>query len=83
MRKLILLILLSLAITSPDAVSGVKKKNKKKQRFIELQGLDIQGLIDRPQTLYILKRSELNFNENYDEYDYMGAIIDVTYKNPF
>ena len=92
MRKLILLILISFAVASmiepeavskPKAGSGVKNKNRTKQRFIDLQGLDIQGMIDRPQTLYILKRSDLNFNENYDDYDYAGAVIDTTYKDPF
>ncbi|MCX6111801.1 MAG: hypothetical protein NTY22_00720 [Proteobacteria bacterium] len=63
--------------------STSKKKNKKTRQFIDLEGLDIQGMIDRPQTLYILKKSDLNFSENYDEYDYMSAIIDTTYQEPF
>ena len=59
-----------------------KSKGKKKQ-FIDLEALEVQGLIDRPQTLYILKKSETTFKDNIDEYDYMKAIIDPTYKEPF
>jgi hypothetical protein len=40
-------------------------------------------MISRPQTLYILKRSDLDFTENYDEYDYSNAIIETTYQDPF
>ncbi|MEI6079691.1 MAG: hypothetical protein WCQ53_03525 [bacterium] len=92
MKRLVLIMIITFAASSLiecRPASSVKtktvagKKNKKKQQFIDLEGLDIQGMIDRPQTLYILKKSELNFNENYDEYDYMGAIIDATYKEPF
>jgi len=60
--------------------SGSKGKQK---QFIDLEALEVQGLIDRPQTLYILKKSETAFKDNIDEYDYMKAIIDPTYKEPF
>jgi len=66
-----------------ETIAECKPKQKKARQFIDLEGLDIQGMIDRPQTLYILKKSDLNFSENYDEYDYMGAIINTTYKEPF
>lgn len=83
MKKYILLILIALCVVSlAEAKPSAKKKTPKRQ-FIDLEGLDIQGMIDRPQTLYILKRSDLTFDENYDEYDYMGVIIDTTYKEPF
>jgi hypothetical protein len=59
-----------------------KSKEKKKQ-YIDLEGLDIQGLIDRPQTLYILKRSKIDFYDSIENYDYMKEIIDITYKEPF
>jgi hypothetical protein len=92
MRKLVSLMIVLFAITfvvesktmsKPKVVSNMKNKNKKRQRFIDLQGLDIQGMISRPQTLYILKRSDLDFTENYDEYDYSNAIIETTYQDPF
>ena len=60
----------------------VGQKAKKKQ-FVDLEGLEVQGLIDRPQTLYILKKSDTTFKDNIDEYDYMKAIVDSTYKEPF
>ena len=84
MKKKIALFLLLFAcamIFESNALS--KAKSKKSRQFIDLEGLDIQGMIDRPQTLYILKKSDLNFSENYDEYDYMGVIINTTYKEPF
>ena len=71
------------------AFKGVKKASQKtgskakKKQFIDLEALEVQGLIDRPQTLYILKKSETAFKDNIDEYDYMKAIIDPTYKEPF
>jgi len=71
------------------AIKGVKKTGQKtsskakKKQFIDLEALEVQGLIDRPQTLYILKKSETTFKDNIDEYDYMKAIIDPTYKEPF
>jgi hypothetical protein len=92
MKKLILLMLVFMAVplmlendaaSKTKAATGAKNKGRTKQKFIDLQGLDIQGMIERPQTLYILKRADLNFDENYDEYDYTGAIIDTTYKDPF
>jgi len=55
----------------------------KKKQYIDLEGLEVQGLIDRPQTLYILKKSDTAFKDNIDEYDYMNAIVDSTYKEPF
>jgi len=64
-------------------VRGKVKKGAIKRQFIDLEGIDVQGLIDRPQTLYILKKSEINFRDNIDEYDYMSAIVDSTYKEPF
>lgn len=70
-------------------VKGTKKtaqksgSKAKKTQFVDLEALEVQGLIDRPQTLYILKKSETTFKDNIDEYDYMKAIIDPTYKEPF
>ncbi|MEI6092809.1 MAG: hypothetical protein WCQ47_03910 [bacterium] len=88
MKKIIILILILFSCVSiAEAKTAAKKQATKKQstkkQFIDLEGLDIQGMIDRPQTMYILKRSDLIFDENYDEYDYMSAIIDITYKEPF
>ncbi len=71
------------------AIKGTKKTTQKsrskakKTQFVDLEALEVQGLIDRPQTLYILKKSETTFKDNIDEYDYMKAIIDPTYKEPF
>lgn len=78
------------AVTKKTVASkGAKKISQKtntkakKKQFIDLEALEVQGLIDRPQTLYILKKSETTFKDNIDEYDYMKAIIDPTYKEPF
>ena len=67
---------------SKKSAQKLRSQVKKKQ-FVDLEALDVQGLIDRPQTLYILKKSETTFKDNVDEYDYMKAIIDPTYKEPF
>jgi len=90
MKRLVIILLLLFAYDITVECSAVgkpavssKRKNRKSRQFIDLEGLDIQGMIDRPQTLYILKKSDLNFDENYDEYDYMGAIINTTYQEPF
>ena len=84
MKRLITIFLVLFACTMVFESNAVcKPKAKKSRQFIDLEGLDIQGIIDRPQTLYILKKSDLNFSENYDEYDYMGVIINTTYKEPF
>ena len=80
---------LSAAPKKGTALKGTKKATQKsgnkakKTQFIDLEALEVQGLIDRPQTLYILKKSETTFKDNIDEYDYMKAIIDPTYKEPF
>ena len=68
------------ALVKSGKKSGAKVKKK---QYIDLEGLQVQGLIDRPQTLYILKKSETAFKENFDEYDYMKAIVDSIYKEPF
>ena len=65
------------------AVSKKTTPKVKKKQFVDLEGLEVQGLIDRPQTLYILKKSDTAFKDNIDEYDYMRAIVDSTYKEPF
>ena len=95
-KKTVFIMLLSLCFgISSIAVAAPKKTGKnmvkqgkqgkkgKKTQFIDLEGLEVQGLIDRPQTLYILKKSDTLFKDNIDEYDYMKAIIDSTYKEPF
>jgi hypothetical protein len=61
----------------------VRKGKKDKKTFIDLEGLDIQGLIDRPQTLYILKRSKVDFYDSIETYDYIEAIVAPTHKEPF
>ncbi|MBN1115239.1 MAG: hypothetical protein JXA66_07855 [Oligoflexia bacterium] len=61
----------------------VMEKKASKKQFIDLEGLDIQGLIDRPQTLYILKKSKVDFYDVIDDYDYVKAIMDTTYNAPF
>ena len=76
------------AITKTAKTKGKKvgkrsSSKAKKKQFINLEGLEVQGLIDRPQTLYILKKSDTAFKDNIDEYDYMKAIVDSTYKEPF
>jgi hypothetical protein len=72
------------AAKSKGKRSGKKHGSKvKKKQFVNLEGLEVQGLIDRPQTLYILKKSDTAFKDNIDDYDYMKAIVDSTYKEPF
>lgn len=83
MKRFVVLISIILCAASLAEAKTATKKKVPKRQFIDLEGLDIQGMIERPQTLYILKRSDLTFDENYDEYDYMGVIIDTTYKEPF
>jgi len=63
--------------------TGKKGKKGRKRQHVNLEGLEVEGLLDRPQTLYILKKSDTAFKDNFDEYDYMKAIIDPTYKEPF
>lgn len=60
-----------------------KQASKKQDRFIDLEGLDVQGIIDRPGTLYILKMSKIDFEETIKKYDYLKEIIDATYQEPF
>lgn len=62
---------------------GIKQDKKKKSTEIDLEALDIQGLIDRPQTLYILKKSKIDFYDTIDENDYVKSIVESTYKPPF
>jgi hypothetical protein len=95
MRRIFVgMLVLGLLITVPcveaapkkaTATKTAKKKSKKtpKKQFVNLEGLEVQGLIDRPQTLYILKKSDTAFKDNIAEYDYMKAIVDSTYKKPF
>jgi len=60
-----------------------KKGASGEKQYIDLEGLDIQGLIDRPQTLYILKRSKVSFYDSIEEVDYVKIIKETTYKEPF
>lgn len=85
MRHLFTILVIIFGLQSavlPRALTKAKREAKRRQ-FIDLAGIDVQGLVDRPQTLYILKKSEIDFKNNIAEYDYMSAIIDPTYKEPF
>ena len=82
MKKYLLLILISVFL-SANIVAAPKKTNSKKRQYVDLEGLDIMGLIDRPRTLYIIKKSEIGFRDNFADYDYVDAIIEPTYGEPF
>jgi len=80
--------IICLAILSPlflysQAKNTSRQATNKKDRFIDLEGLDVQGIIDRPGTLYILRMSKIEFEETIKKYDYLKEIIDATYKEPF
>jgi hypothetical protein len=96
--RLYILLILALFITGlpaqdDEVYAGLKRKasksskgtkaGKKKSTEIDLEALDIQGLIDRPQTLYILKKSKIDFYDTIDENDYVKSIVESTYKAPF
>ncbi|MFH1222854.1 MAG: hypothetical protein V1647_00750 [Pseudomonadota bacterium] len=84
MRYIIIITTLIFGFQSGVFCKPVKKsKPVKRRQIVDLEGIDVQGLIDRPQTLYILKKSEISFKDNIDEFDYINAIIDSTYKEPF
>jgi len=77
----------SLSTFCDDACSAkkkvIKKTTTKKRQYVDLEGLDITGLIDRPRTLYIIKKSDIDFRDNFADYDYTKAIVEVTYNEPF
>ena len=90
-RKILLLIFTSMFLAgSLYSAPKMKKKNiktskqkPKKKQYVDLEGLDIMGLIDRPRTLYIIKKSDVEFKDNFADYDYVNAIIEPTYTEPF
>lgn len=83
MRSLIIfLILFSFSISAQEKTTGKNKKSTAR-RYIDLEGLDIQGIIDRPGTLYILKKSKVEFEDTIKKYDYVKEIVNSTYKDPF
>lgn len=69
-------------IRKSKATKAAKNKSKKRQ-YVNLEGFDVLGLIDRPRTLYIIKKSEIEFKDNFADYDYINAIIEPTYGEPF
>ena len=82
----LLLFVFSACLYARDKKGGAAKAGQdkqKKSRVIDLEALDIQGLIDRPQTLYILKKSKINFYDTVEETDYVKTIVESTYKAPF
>jgi len=79
---LLFFIFSSLSLFS-QARNTTRQTPKKQDRYIDLEGLDVQGIIDRPGTLYILKMSKIEFEETIKKYDYLKEIIDATYKEPF
>lgn len=94
--KIVLAILISFGLLIGPSVDAASKTNKKtsrtakaskskskKRQYVDLEGLDIMGLIDRPRTLYIIKKSEIDFRDNFADYDYVDAIIEPTYSEPF
>ncbi len=95
MKKYLLLIFISVFLSSNIVAAPKKGKTKtktsastkanknKKRQYVDLEGLDIMGLIDRPRTLYIIKKSEISFRDNFADYDYVDAIIEPTYGEPF
>lgn len=89
MRNIVYLLIFSCLIVFNinDLNSQSKRRRKstklKKDRYIDLEGLDIQGIIDRPGTLYILKKSKVEFSEKLKKYDYLKEIVNSTYNEPF
>lgn len=90
-KKALLLIFISIFL-SGSLCSAPKPKKKttktskqslKRKQYVDLEGLDITGLIDRPRTLYIIKKSDVEFKDNFADYDYVDAIIEPTYTEPF
>ncbi len=93
--KKIILIFFALALVSASICAAPKKstkaikvtksvKNKsKKRQYVDLESIDILGLIDRPRTLYIIKKSDTEFKDNFADYGYINAIIEPTYSEPF
>lgn len=63
--------------------SSVLNAQTKKRQIIDMESTDIQGLVDRPQTLYIIKKTETAYNYDFNKYDYVKAILEPIYKEPF
>lgn len=85
MKKLLIFIFLFIFSVSAQEKNTAANKSKKSsgKRYIDLEGLDIQGIIDRPGTLYILKKSKVEFEDTMKKYDYVKEIVNSTYKDPF
>ena len=82
-KLLVFLSLFIFSISAQEKESGTKSKKSTGKRYIDLEGLDIQGIIDRPGTLYILKKSKVEFEDTIKNYDYVKEIVNSTYKDPF
>lgn len=84
MKKfLVFLFLFNFLIYAQEKGSATKSKKNTGKRYIDLEGLDVQGTIDRPGTLYILKKSKVEFEDTLKKYDYVKEIVNSTYKDPF
>ena len=59
-RGLIAMVLVSLKTASVPALA---QNQKKRQRVIRLDAITVEGRIQKPQAIYILQRSILNFAE--------------------
>ena len=83
MKKIFFISILTLL--SSSIVYGAKTQQKKTggRQYVDLESLDIIGLIDRPKTMYIIKKSDTEFKDNFADYDYVNAIIEPTYSEPF
>lgn len=79
----LVLFFLIINIEAKENKNNSSKSKVSKNRYIDLEGLDVQGIIDRPGTLYILKKSKVEFQDTLKKYDYLKEIINSTYKEPF
>lgn len=74
---------LMLAVALATSVPAFAQNQKKRQRVIRLDAITVEGRIQKPQAIYILQRSILNFAELERTESFLPKIVQSVEKDCF
>lgn len=75
--------LLTLAFPPLTGAPALAQNQKKRQRVIRLDAITVEGRIQKPQAIYILQRSILNFAELERTESFLPKIVQSVEKDCF
>ncbi len=76
-------LVLAITILSSTSALAQSPRSGRAPKVVELEGLEIEGRIAKPQVFYILGRSSIRYENLSMDQSFVHRIIDAAKKNPF